>query len=139
MSLRSLVENGLAGYLEETITDVPVYRGFSAQVKAAPCVIVSAVSAREEPYQSGNFELTTDVTIVSPMADGADAMDAIADRVRDALLVDDLDDSIQGTSQSLKVWGAGLELETEWRVDEDQLVTVHRLKLYCAEIGVAAQ
>ena len=78
-----------------------VYIGTSGVEKSAPCVVISAVSSQEEPYDSGNYwvQLSVESKASPEAADGiligtrngfADLASAVGDALHSDTLVDDV-------------------------------------------------
>jgi len=64
MSYRNQSEAAMAAYLQGKV-GVPVLVGLRDEIKTMPCVVVSFVSAQENPPDSGNMDIQMQIMVQS--------------------------------------------------------------------------
>ena len=131
-SLRSLVEEAFVDYLTAQAVATNVYAGVAAGDKAAPCVICEAVSAEEDPIDSGNFRVVVRITTKALAEDGADAYNLTTDNVARAIYIATLPTQLNAVAVGLTVIGASTGGSYTWGVDEDCWAEAFQVEIYCS-------
>lgn len=90
MSLKSKVENALAGVLDAADLSADVFLGFDSDEQTRPCVACVAEQGDEHPADTGNYWFQCRVTVKSN-ADRQEAEDPAADH---AALVSEVNDAL---------------------------------------------
>ena len=131
-SLRSLVEEAFADYLIAQAVTTNVYAGVAPGDKAAPCVVCEAVSAEEDPIDTGNFRVLVRITCKGLAADGASAFNQMTDNVNRAIYVSTLPTLLQAQATGLVVIGISTGGALRWEVDQDCWTESFELEAYCS-------
>lgn len=131
-SLRQLVESAFKKYLDASSIGATVYEGFDDENKALPCVVVRAVSAEEEPMQSGNYNVQVAITIKALAGDSN--FNSICEAVRDYTWIEseDLGTQLAQHESDLTCWGASAAHRQEWDITSDAWTETQTITVYCA-------
>lgn len=131
-SLRQKVESAFKALLENAGA-TPVYEGFAATDKAGTCVICKAQRAAEEPFASGNYNVTVLISVKGP-PDSDGTFDDLASLVRDTLWTDGLHTDLQAAATDLTVYGTASAHELEWTEEEDVWIESQTIIIHCNQI-----
>ncbi len=120
-----------------------IFNGKSSQDKTAPCIIVDAIDAQEDPPNTGNFWVILQVSVKSIGADdpaGRDqaagdekaASDTLTADVFQALDQDDLAAQLSAALPNYTVQGLGEHNAPEEAIDGDCWAEIWQRRIYCA-------
>jgi len=131
--LRRLIETAFTSYLSGQVTGTTnIYEGMDTATKASPCIICQATGAEEEPYQSGNFRVSVEITVKAIAKDGVEQFDSLCDEVRTAIAIDDIHTHLQAAVTGLTVWGTSSEMKMDWDTEEDCWIEKTQIEVYAA-------
>lgn len=133
-SLRSQVEEAWRNYLKPRVPAVRdnVFAGISNGDKAAPCIICEAISAEEDPIDSGNFRVSCRITCQGMAADGVDSFNETTDGVARSVYVSGLPSLLQGATTGLVVIGVSTGGSFKSQIDLDCWSEALELEVYCS-------
>jgi hypothetical protein len=130
-TLRSLVESAFVDYLNDQSLAATVHAGIGATDKAAPAVIVRLTQAVEEPFKSGNYKATVEITCKSVAADDAGEHEALCLAVKEAVWRDDIETQLQTAQPGLRVFGGSAPHQIAYDTDGDCWTETQTVEIYC--------
>ena len=109
MWLRSKTDRAIAAYLASTVAGATAYPANSPADRVFPCITVKASDGRPDPQFSGVYRCSVTVEVqYSPDNDtGSDGemarvrLDALADKVAEALMQSDNDQNLKATANAI--------------------------------------